>query len=114
MPNKQSNQRRNHYQNVLTVAANYPQGFSKYQLQTKCSTPSPQLITRLLNLLVADGILQAVHEDEDVEYKWLTPADRFATTQWIERQIAGSQVSQAPQEDRPEKNFSRTVSRIFQ
>lgn len=97
-------QRRTRLREVISLIEQRPKFRSK-EIQFHCREASPAFVTKVLNQLHKEGIIQTVLWSGEKYYSWNT--DDFAAEQWIDRQIVGEQVTQAPNEERPRERLLR-------
>ncbi|MCA9126750.1 MAG: DNA repair protein RadC [Planctomycetales bacterium] len=80
--------------------------FAKSEIQALCCESKPRFVTATLKQLVADGVLSTTGtKSRDCRYQWMTSPEGFSIDTWIERQLAGNQVTQAPIEERPRERL---------
>lgn len=84
------------------------QEFSSQQAKQLCTPSKPAFVTRTLGQLVREGILAQRMVDKDVQYQWIVnPRSEFQPSSWIDRQIHGVQVKEAPEHQRPRERLLR-------
>tara|TARA_R110002049_G_scaffold4601_4_gene31841 strand:- start:68553 stop:69497 length:945 start_codon:yes stop_codon:yes gene_type:complete len=101
-----SDQRREKLKHVLGPLIKLAE-FSGVEAKLQCEESSPGYVTRTLNELVRDGLLQQVLGAEDTRFRWATPDPESAVTHWMERQIHGDQVKELPEFERPRERLLR-------
>jgi DNA repair protein RadC len=79
--------------------------FSKREIQSLCEESKPAFVTKVLKQLASEGILRTDPDKPDERFWWTTSPEQFAIERWIEQQIAGNQVTQAPLEERPRERL---------
>lgn len=77
--------------------------FRREEIQFLCREANPTFVTKVLNQLHQEGVLEKEISSGESYYFW--KADAFTSTLWIERQIVGDQVSQLPTEERPRERL---------
>jgi DNA repair protein RadC len=80
--------------------------FSSEGAQLRCQDSKPGYVTRVLNQLARDGLLNQVEVDNKKRYRWARDA-KVAAENWIDRQVFGEQVKQSPEQDRPREQLLR-------
>ena len=80
--------------------------FSSDEAKEVCTEASPHYVTRTINLLVSEGILQPILANDEQRFRWTSP-DKIESDKWIDRQIHGDQVTQTPEQDRPRERLMR-------
>lgn len=78
--------------------------FAKQDVVLQCQESKPQFVARVIKQLVAEGVLLETDAGPQ-HYRWVTAPASFRSSAWIENQIAGSQVTQAPAEERPRERL---------
>ena len=81
--------------------------FSSDEAKRRCEESPPGYVTRTLRELVRDGWLLQIADDRDHRFRWAAPRGTFQPSQWIDRQIHGSQVKETPAEERPRERLLR-------
>lgn len=82
--------------------------FSADQAKQSCLAATGRYVSQMLGQLVREGLLQKRSEGQESRYRWTsTPGDKAWADQWIERQICGNQVRQAPLHSRPRERLLR-------
>lgn len=102
MPKKDDTQRRAKLEEVISVISQRPQ-FRKGEIQFLCREANPQFVTKVLNQLHQEGVLEAIDVAGERCFSWKD--ERFSSAHWIDRQIVGDQVTQLPAEDRPRERL---------
>lgn len=102
-----SDERRQRLEGVIHPLIELEQ-FSSQQAKRLCAAAKPGYVTRTLGQLVREGILAECVVDDDVQYRWARhPNSEFQPGAWIEQQIHGVQVKQAPEHERPRERLLR-------
>jgi DNA repair protein RadC len=96
--------RRTRLRAVLNLIVDRPE-FRREEIQFLCSEAKPAVVTTILKQLSHQGILQTLVRADGEFYRWAKPVEKFSTEDWIESQIAGTQVSQIPAEERPRERL---------
>lgn len=81
------------------------QQFAKQEIQSQCSESKPAFVTKVLKQLTQEGVLRLNADANGESFLWLESPESFVRDHWIERQIVGSQVTQAPLEERPRERL---------
>lgn len=101
----QSKQRKEQLQELLALISSRS-AFGKKDIQSQCEEAKPRFVSSVLTQLVSEGVLRtSTSTKSDTEYAWTTPPDRFPAQTWINQQLAGTQVTQAPLEERPRERL---------
>ncbi len=79
--------------------------FTAEEAKQVCSESAPVYVTRTLQDLVKEGLLEVVLESDSKHYRWLVQRESFEPEQWIDRQIYGTQVTAMPAEQRPRERL---------
>ena len=80
--------------------------FSAEGAKLKCHDSSPGYVTRVINLLTRDGLLNRVEIDKQERYRWVRNST-VSADHWIERQVFGEQIKLSPEQDRPREQLLR-------
>lgn len=79
--------------------------FTAEEAKQVCSESTPVYVTRTLQDLVKEGLLEVVLESDSKRYRWLVQRESFEAELWIDRQIYGTQVTSMPAEQRPRERL---------
>ncbi len=79
--------------------------FDKREIQSLCQESKPAFVTQVLKQLTQEGVLRFNSPDSDERFLWAENPELFAIEHWIDRQIAGNQVTQSPLEERPRERM---------
>lgn len=79
--------------------------FAKKEIQSLCQESKPAFVTKVLKQLAQEGILRMDVAETGECFRWAESPDAFACQRWIDRQIVGDQVTQAPLEERPRERL---------
>ncbi len=104
MSRHNSEKRRVQLTEVLELIGNRHE-FGKQEIQSLCQESKPAFVTKVLKQLAAEGVLRTDELDRNHRYWWTASPELFAVNRWIERQIVGDQVTQAPIEERPRERL---------
>ena len=96
--------RRSQLTEVLGLIGARPR-FAKREIQSLCQESKPAFVTQVLKQLTQEGILRRDEGELGECFLWAESPEAFVTERWIERQIVGSQVTQAPPEERPRERL---------
>lgn len=77
--------------------------FRREEVQFLCREAHPTFVTKVLNQLHQEGVLDRQLLSGETIYSWRDK--QFAANHWIERQIVGDQVTQLPIEERPRERL---------
>ncbi len=99
-----SRKRRLQLAEVLGLIESRPQ-FAKKEIQSLCEESKPAFVTQVLKQLTQEGVLRIDGVESDERFQWSHHRDSFVSEHWIEQQIAGNQVTQAPLEERPRERL---------
>ncbi|MEQ1825073.1 MAG: UPF0758 domain-containing protein, partial [Pirellula sp.] len=80
--------------------------FSSEGAKLKCQDAAPAYVTRVINQLTRDGLLNRVEVDKQERFRWAQNAN-FSPEHWIDRQVFGEQIKQSPEQDRPREQLLR-------
>ncbi len=104
MPPPNSHKRRSQLSEVLNLIGSRLE-FDKKEIQSLCQESKPAFVTQLLKQLAHEGILRFDPADASERFTWTEHPNSFAVDHWIDRQISGSQVTQAPMDERPRERM---------
>lgn len=99
-------ERRARYQRVLGAVRKLDL-FTAQEIQRHALEHRPSFVTRILNQLAAEGVLQEVASGEGLLFRWKRRPDQFSVEGWIERQICGTQITSTPLAERPRERLLR-------
>lgn len=77
--------------------------FRREEIQFLCREANPAFVTKVLNQLRLEGILQREEQAGETCYVWIDKQPSM--DQWIDRQIIGDQVTQLPTDERPRERL---------
>lgn len=103
MATKDDQQRRIKLQEILELLQELRE-FRREDVQFRCRESKPAFVTKVLNQLQQEGIVESVVTSGKNIYYW-KKSEEFSTEQWIHRQISGDQVTQLPSEERPREKL---------
>ena len=98
--------RRARYERVLGAVCQL-HVFTASDVQLHCAEERSSFITRILNQLTSEGVLQEVIAGDTSQYRWKRSPELFSVDGWIERQICGTQITQTPLAERPRERLLR-------
>jgi len=81
--------------------------FTVLDVQAQSSESRSSFVTRVLNQLASEGVLQQVLAGDISHFKWKYKPEQFSIEGWIERQICGTQITQTPMAERPRERLLR-------
>ena len=99
-------ERRARYERVLGAVCQHSV-FTAGDIQAHSAEQRSSFITRILNQLASEGVLQEVVAGETSQYRWKRNPESFSIQSWIERQICGKQITQTPLAERPRERLLR-------
>jgi len=99
-------ERRARYERVLGAVCQM-EVFTARQVQPCAIEARPHFVTRILNQLTSEGVLQELVNGEVSHYRWKRKPDEFSIEGWIARQICGKQLNQTPLAERPRERLLR-------
>ncbi|MCC6508772.1 MAG: DNA repair protein RadC [Pirellulaceae bacterium] len=99
-------ERRARYERVLGAATQLDQ-FTASEIQRQSFEARPTFVSRILNQLAAEGVLQESVEGTTSQFRWKRRPEQFSIEGWIERQICGKQITQTPMAERPRERLMR-------
>jgi DNA repair protein RadC len=102
MRTQQDQQRRVKLHEVITLIAGRPR-FRREEIQFLCREANPTFVTKVLNQLHQEGVLEREVLSGEAYYVWRD--GEFTSDLWIDRQIVGDQVSQLPSDERPRERL---------
>ncbi|MCA9134682.1 MAG: DNA repair protein RadC [Planctomycetales bacterium] len=79
--------------------------FAKREIQSLCEESKPAFVTKVLKQLAAEGVLAMDLREQEERFSWASNPQGFSAEHWIEQQIVGNQVTQAPPEERPRERL---------
>ncbi len=77
--------------------------FRREEIQFLCREAQPAFVTKVLNQLYKEGVLERDDSTGETCYVWRDT--KFESEYWIERQIVGDQVTQLPIDERPRERL---------
>ncbi len=104
MPKSEDHQRRKKLREVISVISERSE-FRRREVQFLCSEAKPAFVTKVLKQLKDEGVLRSFEQDNEEHFRWAEEVEKFASDEWIEQQIAGTQVTQLPSEERPRERL---------
>jgi DNA repair protein RadC len=100
--NQQQDQRRIKLKEIIALIEQRPR-FRRQEIQFLCREAKPAFVTKVLNQLYHDGLLQRELFAGEACYVW---SDKLPSLEhWIDRQIVGDQVTQLPSDERPRERL---------
>jgi DNA repair protein RadC len=102
MRTQQDQQRRAKLHEVIALIEGRAR-FRREEIQFLCREANPTFVTKVLNQLQQEGILERELLSGEAYYVWKN--EQFTPAQWIDRQIVGDQVNQLPTEERPRERL---------
>ena len=88
------------YRTVLSEAARSDE-FSLAALKLCLREEQPSFVTRTVNALVRDGLLEPTSASPKPSYRWALDRNTDGIEAWIQRKIHASQIKNGPVADRP-------------
>lgn len=95
------------FEEVLSVLRQQ-QEFESAAVKAVCEDANPRFVTNVLKRLTADnkiGRIQPSRSTRSLRYAWLVDREQFDSSAWIQSQVNGTQVRQAPVEERPRERL---------
>jgi DNA repair protein RadC len=102
MRTQQDQQRRAKLHEVIAMIEGRAR-FRREEIQFLCREANPTFVTKVLNQLQQEGILERELLSGEAYYVWKN--EQFTPAQWIDRQIVGDQVNQLPTDERPRERL---------
>jgi DNA repair protein RadC len=102
MATKDDFQRRSKLHEVISLISERPL-FRREEIQFLCREANPSFVTKILNQLHQEGVLEAILQSGEKCFSWKDK--QFCPERWIDRQIVGDQVTQLPAEERPRERL---------
>ncbi len=99
-------ERRARYERVLGIATQLEK-FSAVEIQREAFETRPTFVTRILNQLTSEGVLQEIFDGSQSQYRWKRGPSEFSIDGWIDRQFCGKQITQTPLAERPRERLLR-------
>ncbi len=99
-------ERRARYERVLEAASQLEQ-FTAQEVQVQAEERVGAFVTRILNQLKGEGVLQEILDSDRLHFRWRKAPDSFSIDGWIARQICGKQITQTPLAERPRERLMR-------
>lgn len=99
-------ERRARYERVLDAVCRLDQ-FTATDVQEQSAEQRSGFVTRILNQLASEGVLQEIAAGETSQFRWKRRREQFSVEGWIERQICGTQITQTPLAERPRERLLR-------
>lgn len=103
-PNQQDKARYDRYESVLHVLTSAAE-FSLDQVKERCGPERPAFVTTVVRGLEKDGILERFGLKTRPSYRWRTPPQTFAPSEWLMNRVFGARIKRAPQGDRPRERL---------
>jgi DNA repair protein RadC len=104
-PHRQSD-RRQIYKTVLSRLRNSSE-FGIQEIRESLEQPCRGAARRIVNELLRQGSLAIVDTAEGTRYRWQTDPLCFDDGSWIDSQVHGTQLTAAPEQDRPRERLLR-------
>ncbi len=104
MPSSDARKRQSQLSEVLKLIGARQQ-FDKKEIQSLCEESKPAFVTKVLKQLTQEGFLRVDQAEKGERFLWAEGPGSFAIDQWIDQQISGTQVTQAPIEERPRERL---------
>lgn len=79
--------------------------FRRQEIQFLCTEARPPFVTKVLNQLASEGVLYANRRADDDVFFWAEEQAEFSPEQWIQKQLAGDQVTNLPENERPRERL---------
>jgi DNA repair protein RadC len=92
------------YQRVVAAAVGYDQ-FALDDVKAACAEENPGFVTRIINELERDGLLERIGARSDHSFRWLRGRDEFSPIGWIESKILSNRLTCAPKDERPRERL---------
>lgn len=99
-------ERRARYERVLGIASQFEK-FTAQEIQREAFETRPTFVTRILNQLTSEGVLQEIHDGSQSQFRWKRAPVEFSIGGWIDRQFCGKQITQTPLAERPRERLLR-------
>lgn len=99
-------ERRARYERVLGAVCQL-EAFTALDVQEQAAEQRSGFVTRVLNQLASEGVLQEVVQGAISQFRWKRRREQFSIEGWIERQICGTQITQTPMSERPRERLLR-------
>lgn len=81
------------------------QRFDKREIQSLCEESKPAFVTKVLRQLTNEGYLRIDQAESGEQFQWAQNSESLVIERWIDQQISGTQVTQAPAEERPRERL---------
>ena len=79
--------------------------FALSELQEACNGERLAFVTRLVNDLVENGWLLREANSPGETYRWNKGRGEFSSARWLDERLAGTQIKESPQQDRPRERL---------
>ena len=82
--------------------------FTLDEIKTACEEEKPVFVTRIVNELEREGVLQSVADSDSTRFRWRKDRSKFSPECWIENRIFGTQVTNSPVSQRPREKLLKS------
>ena len=79
--------------------------FAMEEIRESGETDHLHVTRRIVRELVRQGSLQQVETDQGTRFRWKNDPQAFPVEPWVNSQVHGTQITEAPVEDRPRERL---------
>ncbi len=104
MLRRNTSQKKSQLTEVLSVISKRKE-FARDEILALCSESKPRFVTSVLKQLTSESVLRQIKHGKEPRFKWASKPEDFPYEIWIQRQLCGTQVTQAPKAERPRERL---------
>ena len=92
------------YQTVVSRLCGYPE-FAIDEIRESSGGEHTKITSLIVQTLVRQGSLQQLETDQGTRFRWKQDPQKFEVTPWVDSQVHGTQITEAPLEERPRERL---------
>jgi len=92
------------YERIVTRLRDQTE-FTLAEIEAPCFDQHPMITRRILDELLAQGVLEQFSDSSGPRYRWQRAAQEFDVSDWVSSQILGTQITATPLSDRPRERL---------
>jgi len=104
MPRPSKPDRKQIYQTVVSRLCAYPE-FAIEEIRESSGEDYRHVTAYIVRELVKQGSLQQLETDQGTRFRWKNDPQKFPVEPWVNSQVHGTQITEAPVEDRPRERL---------
>ena len=104
MPSSSKPDRKQIYQTVVSRLCEHPE-FAMEEIRESSGNEHRQVTGRIVRELVKQGSIQQVETAEGTRFRWKNDPQQFEVDRWVNSQVHGTQITEAPLEERPRERL---------